>query len=184
MWWGINNSKNRTGLDKEQVTVKFKSIFPDYKSWKESLLLFGVKEVDITEEDYNMLSGMIGNAYMKYTTDNKVKSYTSFKFKEFKGIQKREATLYNKSLDEIVATDSTNEQALYTIGRRLDTGIINADYLDNKVISKLNSKEPMINKMDALMKFNKMKAPELMFLIRLANAILLPLQPNQKGDIY
>lgn len=183
-FYGIDNSKTRTELDKEQITVKFKSVYPDFTSWKTSLLSFGVTENEIKETDFNLLMGMIGNAYMKFTTDSKVKTYVAVKFLQLNYIKNKDHVLYGKTLDDILSTESINEQALYTIGRRLDTGLIEADYIDNKVVSKLKSTEPIINRMKEIIKFNNTTPPDLMFLIRLANAILLPLQPNQKGDTY
>lgn len=182
--WTNRNSRSRTALDKELITIRFKTVYPDFVTWVQGLTKFGVTADKLQESIYNMLSGMIGNAYMKFTTGEKINAYTAFKYNEFWAVKERNDKLYNLEMKDLLTNDSTNTQSLFTIGRKADTGLIDADYIDNKVVSTIMSKMPIADRMNIVKQFNNMKNPELVFMIKLANAIVLPIQPNQEGDLY
>lgn len=182
--WINKNSRNRTALDKELITMRFKVAYPDFVTWAQEISKYSTPLVILQESIYNMLSGMIGNAYLKFTTLEKNSAYIAFKYRQLWDKKTRNEKIYNLEINDLLTNDSTNTQSLFTIGRKADTGLIDADYIDNKVVSTIISKMPIADRMNIIKEFNNMTNPELVFMARLANGIVLPLQPNQEGDIY
>lgn len=174
----IFNSHNRTNLDNVYTTIKFKSVFPDYTTWKDNLTSFGIDLVDIKEADFNFLQTMIGNAHLMYRTDVKNKGKTAFVFKDELYKMKKRLEFTNKSLDEMIKSTSLNEFTLFTIDRTL-AGDADPSYIDNKTKSEITNTIPLIDRLNELKELTNLKNPEILFLINVANRILLPLQPEQ-----
>lgn len=178
------NSSKRTPLDYEKLTIKFKTLYPNYQDWRLALTTNGVPDAHINIEDYKMIQVIIGNAYLMFSTDVKNNGYIAIQFNLFYSIMKREEKLYNLDNDDWLLHKSDTERSLYVVGRRLDTGLVEGDYLDNRVREVFNNKLPAIEKMAELKKLTHMIPPNLNFVFNLSTSICLPLQPNQHGGIY
>lgn len=169
---------DRTPLNEQYITVKFKSVFPDFKTWKDNLTAYGIADADIKQEDFNMLQTMLGNAYLKFKTDVKNKGMVAFAYKDELFKLKKRKMLTDLTLEDVMNQTSINEQTLYTINKSELTGAVEPKFVDNKVVSELTNKVPKIDKIKEIKEFTSLSNPELLFLLNLAGRIIIPLQPR------
>lgn len=182
MFWNMN-SRNRTDLNAMfRETIKFKVLFPDYETWKTKLKDFGATEDQIPEADYKMLISMIGNSYLAYKTDEKNCGFIVFTLKDLWARRRREEVLYNTNQDALLRTISAIEIKNFGVDNT-DTEISD-DFLSNATRQGVENTIAPIDRIKELMELNNLQAPEITFLIRLANEIVLPMQPKQRQEVF
>ncbi len=176
----FNNDRRRTPLDHsyKRDGLRFKVIFPDFNTWKNNLIANGIKESDIKESEFNILSGMIGNSYLRYNTDNKNISFISLEFRRLNAIKTRNLTLYNLDTNSMLETISKTTQKFYLVNRS-DTGQLELKYLDSGQETETINQDPVITHIEEIREQLAMNDPEIIFLTSLAISIVKPLQPNE-----
>lgn len=177
----IFNSQSRDALDNRYNTPNFKTIYPDFNTWEQALISFGIDSNDIYEKDFNLLQTMIGNAPMRYTTQNKNFGFVYAVYKQELFKLKRRKAFINLSMDELITDMQTSSQTLYTIDRTLSGEAI-PEYIDNKVVNELKNVKSPVEYYDVLAKHSQLEDPELLFVMNIAYQIVFPLQQSQLSE--
>lgn len=179
-----NNTRNRNDLDLYRRTMTFKFLFPDYETYKALMVAYKVADADMLSEDnFNMLFDMIGHSWLKWKSDNKNIRYMVYEIKRLNAIKTRETQIYNMTAQEMISSTQTNTFKNFTVNRQ-ENQQISDDYLDFATTQTITSNQPMIDKLKQLQSFLQLQAPEMLFILRLANNIVLPLQPNQRMEVF
>lgn len=176
----FDNSKSRKNLNESTTrTIRFKELFQNFQQFKSSIGVYvNTNSYPITESDFTMLSAMIGNSWLRYKTSNKNIAYIGFKWEEFYAQRLRDQKIYDLDPLSTLKSLSENEQRFFTINQTQLNGQVSDDYLDNSNKNTGSVSIPLIDRFEQIAKLNKMKVPKLMFLTRLAYAIVYPLQNN------
>lgn len=176
------NTNSRTNLDNNlQQYPLFKTVYPTFDEWKKGLMEFGVSENDIKEDDFKFINIMISSAKLIYTTADRNKAYTAFKFKQYQNQKNREKELYDKGLTEMLKPTSKQTTSLYNVDRS-EQNVVTDNFLDNRVVQEAESAPQYIDYLDQIARYLSMKDPEQTFVIRLASAIVLPVQPTSQEE--
>ena len=184
----------RDDLDDRVKTIKFKTLWPNFKEWKRDLKKYGVESSVILESDFLLISTMTGGSYLKYKTGDKNRVYTAFKFNQLYKIRKRNLEIYILGIDEWLKSSSINSshssngnnQKLYEVNRS-SAGEVSIDFLNNAItddgVAENSSKNDYylakINYLNDIIKVKNMVDPDIQFITNLVNSIVYPLQPTQ-----
>lgn len=183
------NSRFRDSLEDEISTPKFKTVYPDFATFKHAIETFNMNSLitatEIKEKHYNLLQIMIGNANLRYSTDVKNYGYLSSVFQSEWFKLKRRKQLNDIGLSELLNERNTSTQTLYTIDRTL-TGDADPKYIDNKVVNEIKQAKSPIDYYDKLKEYTQVEDPELVFVMNIAYNIVFPFQQAQQrnGGIF
>lgn len=176
------NSQFRDNLDDVVSTPKFKTIFPDFDTFKHAITTFNInssiKEDEIKIGHFQLLEIMIGNAQLRYSTDVKNYGYLSVVFQQEWFKLQRRKELSSISLAEMLNEKNTSTQTLYTIDRTI-SGDADPRYIDNKVINEISQAKSPIDYFEKLKNYTQMEDPELVFVMNIAYQIVFPFQQAQ-----
>lgn len=164
-------------LYKELKTLEFKSVFPDEQTFKDKLLPYGVIP---TNGQFEILMGMIGKGRLKWKTESKNLAYIAAVWKnttyQINNIKK-----FQDLTDEKLFTESNiTTQTLFLMTRTHADPDFNAK--DNVVKTENENKKAMIDYWDQLKERNNFQDPDILFLVRIANSIMMPIQESGPTD--
>lgn len=168
--------RDRTRLDERIITPKFKTIYPNFATWKAEIKKFGIADSDIIESDFHQLQTMIGNAHLKFKTDVKNYGYLGMVFKDELFRRKKYEQFALLDTNALLSEITDSSQILYTLDRR-ENGDAELKYGDNKVVNQIKTAKSPIDYYNQLKEHLQLQDPHLLFLIHIANRICLPLQP-------
>lgn len=164
-------------LYKELTTLEFKSVFPDENIFKQKLLPYGIIP---TAGQFEILMGMVGKGRLKWKTESKNLAYIATVWKNTK-YQINQLTKFQELTDEKLFTETNiTTQTLFLMTRTNTDPTYNAK--DNVVETKNENKKAMIDYWDRLKERTKFQDPEILFLIKIANEIMMPIQESNPTD--
>lgn len=182
----FNNSNNRTDLDQKVYQgIKFKTQYPTYNDFKTRLKASNSNLTDtlLTEQIYKFLSSMIGNLFLRYSTDTKNDFFISYYYEQLWIKKDRENTLYVKAFEDLLKQTSSATQTMYKVNRTEEDDL-DADFVDNIVRNDLVNTTPQIVFMKEYKAFLNMENPLKKFLERLSSIIVAPVQQTDYGKDF
>lgn len=178
----FDNSNHRTPLNNEIVTMKFKVLYPDFTTWNNELKEV-LKPEEIPEQVFKRLDMLIGNKFLRYTTDDKNHEFLRVKYFELYKQYQRKEELYNKKFEDLLKQVNSQETTLYTVNRTAMDAVEN-DFIDNRVKTVVETQLPQITHMNEWLILQDLPNPFTEFVKALAKALVLPVQPNGNGNIF
>ncbi len=180
-----SNHCRRTPIDQGvKKTVLFKTIYPDYASFEKALT---AKSIDLKDTDaktvFAYLQEMIGNAYLRFTTETKNNGFLAWNWKKFRAVYDRQKQIFDQSLSDLNTDKVSGAAKLFKVNQTANGDLV-AKFLDSGTTQDQTSQGNLLAKYDILEDWANRTDPELRFISNLAIAIVLPLQPENYGRVY
>lgn len=176
--FGLSN-RTRTPLENNVDSINWKLLFPDFKSFQDQ-----VGAEMLTNSEYEDLEGMVGNSMLRYPNPHKNIKNIQWQIRMEKKKYLRALATYNQTVEQLNNTNQTNETKVYDVGGRDEDQIIDANYLQQKVVNESKQHQNQLDSLDKINKFNEMQDPYMKFIQNIAAKIIHPLQPEQRGEIW
>lgn len=167
---------HRTPIEQKPIkTILFKTLFPNFDTWKNNLISYGIDEKIIVESEFNYIEMMCANSWLRYKTDSKNIAFIAYHFEKYYGWRTKEQELYDLDIKSFLNSVSINEQRLFSVNKtQLD--VVTDDYLNGVIRNTNESSIAPVDRFNELQTKNAMVAPKLLFIHRLSSALKYPLQ--------
>lgn len=163
------------------IRPKFNTVFKTFAQAGLILDKYKVDRASLTEDQFDLLTAIMGSTQMRYKTDVRNQLLFAMKVKEFSAIYKRQKEVYDQSLDDQLTEDLEVDNRVYNVDSA-EAGVVSDNYLAGANKSNQKRKIPKIDRLDEMKKRADMKDPELIYINSLARALAYPLAKSE-GDL-